>query len=600
MNSKPRSDLTHDLFLPTLLFTALGGMTWAVRGSPGFGAAPGCIFAGVMWGAVWWYLAHDPKGEPSHRYSSAWIVLAMTLAFGFSGTRGWMQWPSFFEGRMDTNVGKGESIPISRGYGFLWLFIAGVPWAGLGACALAWCGSLKETRVWHWMLRIALGMGGAYLARYLYDKYPAYFLPLYEEFETRYKDLRANPNLRRLIGDCGSAIFHLGYYLGFLLFEIVRRDWKNVVLIVTVGVMNGAGWAAFQNWKWAKDVWPSANFNFWRCWESSGGLSIGLAYGIAYFLVNRRMSEKESALVATQRAVSGPNFEWFLIFCGLAAYLSNLLSAMTARWSPYYLTVLYVFAAAYYLVYRKSVKNGRRGYGVVGWMAVLLTLAFSGGTYPSWLSRVFGDYLPRLIGTVGNYLPSLGETLGKYQLPAGRDRVRYGEYYNLFVFALGLAWYLLFKSKFNAEKLASSPPEGDPNLERLGLYLGLLTGLGLSIRNGAKGWFHIYRGNEAYWNAQLWMYAGPTFLICLLLIAGWILFRPRRQESIGMRFPHAYGAFWLVLIVQNVIAQLVTGPWSQWNEVAFSIYYLLLFFITAVIAVHYRTLKSVSDLQEAS
>ena len=44
---------------------------------------------------------------------------------------------------------------------------------------------------------------------------------------------------------------------------------------------------------------------------------------------------------------------------------------------------------------------------------------------------------------------------------------------------------------------------------------------------------------------------------------------------------------WLVLIVQNVIAQLVTGPHSQWNEVAFSIYYLLLFAITAMIVIHY-------------
>jgi hypothetical protein len=48
---------------------------------------------------------------------------------------------------------------------------------------------------------------------------------------------------------------------------------------------------------------------------------------------------------------------------------------------------------------------------------------------------------------------------------------------------------------------------------------------------------------------------------------------------------------WLVLVVQNVIAQLVTGPLTDWNEAAFSIYYLLLFLISAAIVFHYQTLR---------
>ena len=57
-----RYDLAHDLVLPTLLFAALGGMTWAVRGCSGFGAVAGCVFAGVTWGTAWWFLA-QPLGE---------------------------------------------------------------------------------------------------------------------------------------------------------------------------------------------------------------------------------------------------------------------------------------------------------------------------------------------------------------------------------------------------------------------------------------------------------------------------------------------------------------------------------------------------------
>jgi len=134
-----RLDLTHDFFFPTLLFAALGGMTWAVRGCSGFGGVAGCIFAGATWGAAWWYLSQSQTGEPSRRYNSAWIIIALTIGIGLSGSRGWMQWPSFFEGHIQLDTAHGKFAPIDKSYGFLWLFIAGVPWAGIGACALAWC-----------------------------------------------------------------------------------------------------------------------------------------------------------------------------------------------------------------------------------------------------------------------------------------------------------------------------------------------------------------------------------------------------------------------------------------------------------------------------
>lgn len=567
MNSR-RNDLTHNLMLPTLLFAALGGMSWAVRGCSGFGGSAGCIFAGVLWGAAWWYLAYDPAETQSRRYASAWIVLALTLGIGFSGNRGWMQWPSFFEGRLQTNYDNGQWLPISPSYGFLWLFIAGMPWAGLGACALAWCGSLRETHVWHWVFRFACGIGCSYLARHVYDAYPDYFLPLYDQYRDRYQNLGANPNLRRLITDCGLALTHLGFYLGFLLYEILRRDWKNSILILTVGVVNGAGWAAFQNWKWATKIWKSSDFNFWRCWESSGGVSIGVALGIAYFLVNRPMGERERTLVAAKRSVAGPNFEWFLIFCGVVAYLGLFLGSQTVGWSHGYLTALYLFAAVYYLAFRGRANNG----STAGWAAAVLALAFS----------------------VGEHLPAFRTHLSWTRV----DAPRYSQYYQIAVFALGVVWYLLNRSTFVREKEIGTSAAGAGNLERLGLYLGLLTGLGLSIRNGAKGWFNIYRQDEeeSYWSAQLWKYLGPTYLACLLIILIWILIRPRLRADSGFRPLHAYAAMWLVLIVQNVIAQAITGPLSNWHEMAFSIYYVLLFLITSVVTVHYHKIPVTQSL----
>jgi len=179
MREPNRPDLANDLVLPTVLFAALGAMSWAVRGCRGFGGGAGCIFAGVLWGAAWWYCARDPARESSRRYASGWIVLALTLGMGIAGQRGWMQWPHFFVGQLATNWDRQEFVPISSGYGFLWQFLSGVPWAGLGACLVAWCGARRETRAWHWLLRIACGLGAGAAARALFDRYPQCFLPLY-------------------------------------------------------------------------------------------------------------------------------------------------------------------------------------------------------------------------------------------------------------------------------------------------------------------------------------------------------------------------------------------------------------------------------------
>lgn len=580
-----RTDLWRDLYLPTILFMALGGMTWAVRGCSGFGGVAGCTFAGVTWGAAWWYLAQDPSRVQARRYASGWIVLAVTVGVGLSGARGWMQWSSFFEGKIQTNFAKGEFLPISRSYGFLWLFIAGVPWGGIGACLLAWCGSSRETRVWHWIVRIACGIGGGLLAGFLCRRFPQFFLPMYDVYRAHYTDLKTNPNLGRLINDCNAAVTHMGYYLGFLAFEVVRKEWKNVVLILTVGLISGAGWALCQNWKWAPSVWPDGKFNYWRCWESSGGLAIGLAYGIAYFLVNRPMSDDERAGLTTRRSIQGPSFEWLLVYTGLTSLVGLFYHIqMGARrdeptgWGPWYLGVALVFGLVYYLWNRRTASSE------------------VSGVDPPPLGGVLGRTMTALVAVlvVGAAIAGLFPGVTQRFLPEGPDSWRYLLVYQAAVMAVGLFWYWLNRASCDAEKVFNTPAAGDPNLEWFGVHAGLLLGLGLSIRNGAKGWFNLYRTDrpESEWGGLLWDYLGPVFLAILVLIVLRVLIRPRPREFYGRLFPHAYGLMWLVLIVQNAIAFAVTGPYGSWPEAAFGIYYLLLFVITAVVVVHDHMVKT--------
>jgi hypothetical protein len=77
----------------------------------------------------------------------------------------------------------------------------------------------------------------------------------------------------------------------------------------------------------------------------------------------------------------------------------------------------------------------------------------------------------------------------------------------------------------------------------------------------------------------------------LLAVSLWILFRPYATGPRGNRFPHAYCLAWLVVLVQNILAQMITGPLSDWKEVVFNLYYVLLFILTAVIIYHYHFIQ---------
>lgn len=166
---------------------------------------------------------------------------------------------------------------------------------------------------------------------------------------------------------------------------------------------------------------------------------------------------------------------------------------------------------------------------------------------------------------------------------------------------IGIAWKWRNRNSLASQRSSVNPLKGDPNLQRLGLSVGLLFGLIHSARSGLKGWFNIYKGNEDYWSRQLWYYMGPALVLGILAVTLWILLRPRSLNDQRPFFPHAYGAIWLVLIVQNILGQLVTGPWSNWVEVQFSLYYLQLSLLTAVIVEYYRLFKERSgEVSQAS
>ena len=218
---------------------------------------------------------------------------------------------------------------------------------------------------------------------------------------------------------------HLVHYLGFLTYEAVRREWKNTVLIVTVGLVNGIGWALCQNWEWAKGIWGSGALNS----GDAGNPRAGSAWAspTAWRTTSSTARWTTRSESPWNRGTRSPaEREWLLVYFGLTGLLWYLLGPHMGGWKNLYCGTALLIGVAYVARY---------------WRA-----------------------------------------------PA---------------------------------------EDAHDTLERLGLYLGLLTGLGLSLRNGLKGWFNIYRGNEDYWSRRLWEYLGPVYLACLAAILLWVLFRRR-------------------------------------------------------------------------
>jgi hypothetical protein len=156
------------------------------------------------------------------------------------------------------------------------------------------------------------------------------------------------------------------------------------------------------------------------------------------------------------------------------------------------------------------------------------------------------------------------------------------------VAAFGIAYYQLAHRSDGSRVLRSK----SSSRERWGAWLGLVYGLGLSLRKALKGGANLYVGNEDAWDNFFWNWVSLGMLGCLVVGMFRVLKRPKQQDAAGDVFPKAYGIIWLVLIAENLLAQVVTGPlWgprASWYEFAFSLLYIILFLLTTVIVFHYN------------
>jgi hypothetical protein len=262
----------------------LGAFFWAIRGTGGFGGSSGGLFAGVGWGILWFIFSkhHGLKG----RLSSPWVVVAITLGIAYGGMTGYGVYIAWLRERFYLDFPNGQR-EIEAWVGYTMLFVCGLHWGGVTGAFMAWCQSSPALRWWHWLLRLLAGGIGALTVLWFVKAYPQLVLPFYGEgiygAAENSSCLRAERTIREIAP-------HLGLFLGFFVFELARRDWKAVGLMLVMSLGFAIPFCVGGYWHTLNDL--SVKLSWWKFWEMSIGLGGGLAFGLAYYLYNRPISDR--------------------------------------------------------------------------------------------------------------------------------------------------------------------------------------------------------------------------------------------------------------------------------------------------------------------
>lgn len=298
-----------------LVFSLAGAFLWAIRGTTGFGGAQGGILAGLGWALIW-YCSSRRLGNERHRpYGHAHVISAILLGITCGGFTGYGVYISWVQGRFHLDYPDGMR-EISPWAGYLMLFVCGLHWGGLTGAFLAWCAPRKSPRLKGWVGRILSGAAGAVACYAVVVTFPHWFLPYYHE--GIYADHENRTCLRA--ADCIRSISpHVGAWLGFLVFEVIRRDFRAVAVMSLLALGFALSFSIGGIWQvnYVREVPP---LDWWKFWELSIGLGGGLTLAFIFFYFNRPDFDSPPRPVSTwEKSISGN----VLICLGTATVLAN-------------------------------------------------------------------------------------------------------------------------------------------------------------------------------------------------------------------------------------------------------------------------------------
>jgi hypothetical protein len=263
--------VVHDLVLPILLFGGMGAITWAIRGTDGWGGVDGTIVPGLTWGAIWYYLCYR-KGIDARG-----MVLWLGLGVAVGGELGYGQYVSWIRGMFQVADG---TIPIAPWHGYAWLVICGIGWAAPGGIALGWALSGKSS-VLDWALRlilfaalIAISHGAVVdlLGKVFVRVCPTLLFPHYGS--GIYQGVVHAHQERTIYTNSQNFAFVL-WWIAALVVAALRKDRSTLAVGATIGGGFGPGFMLSTIWCLGYSYAPNY-VDWWKMWELNAGFNLGL------------------------------------------------------------------------------------------------------------------------------------------------------------------------------------------------------------------------------------------------------------------------------------------------------------------------------------
>ena len=282
--------LVYDLWLPMLLFGSMGAITWAIRGSAGWGGVDGTVLPGLMWGLLWYYLCLvrgiDARG----------IVFWLGMGIALGGELGYGQYVSWIQGRF--YVGAGVA-PISPLIGYVWFFLCGIGWAAPGGVILGWALADKAS-MRQWIVRFVLLI---FLVLFLFDwplidwlgRQFVRFLPglLFPHAGLGLYAGELDKHLARTVYTNTQNFAVVVWWGAALVVAALQRDRKTLATGLLLGVGFGVGFLQSAVWTLGYSVAP--NFiDWWKMWELNAGFNLGVLYAVALFWATPQFQKKQS------------------------------------------------------------------------------------------------------------------------------------------------------------------------------------------------------------------------------------------------------------------------------------------------------------------
>nr|MDO8089010.1 hypothetical protein [Candidatus Sigynarchaeum springense] len=285
----------RDMVFPVAMMAGFGAFFWGIRGTGGYGGSMGALFAGTGWAVLWYFLSNNDKKAGAttgtRPLASRWAFLALTAGIMVGGFHGYGQFISWIKGSW--MIQSGTPVDVDPAWGFLGLLQCGLSWGGTAGAMLGWAvpgsGDWRRARL-AWILRTAFGSTGALVGLVIAMAFPGLLVPLYGS--SYYSDLATCPQCTRAIETAISSSAQFGMFAGFLVAEIVNKNWRGVALSLIMAAGFGTGFVIASGWFFT--TLPSS----WKAWEMSIGAIGGASIGIAHFVTNRPVSEQGGGVFA--------------------------------------------------------------------------------------------------------------------------------------------------------------------------------------------------------------------------------------------------------------------------------------------------------------